>query len=206
MWDFVDVTGSLKSFTHPTAVKKFLRLDSSTFMQMSQHTLGILLNVPLCAPEITLAFWDCHYKWRTFLFFAGNYFCSETHIWSGSSSGLSDKIVCAAWRHTRFFLSICIVFLSPCPWQTSFGRNSWPLWNSRMVTWIHQSCHPHLGKIFNFNSNSVAADAEECDCFAAALDFLPPSPSSPQQREEPDLVSLARQASKRRRAPSQCSD
>lgn len=62
------------------------------------------------------------------------------------------------------------------------------------------------GQNFNFNSSSVAADAEECDCFAAALDFLPPSPSSPQQREESDLVSLARQASKRRRAPSQCSD
>lgn len=62
------------------------------------------------------------------------------------------------------------------------------------------------GQNFNFNSSGVAADAEECDCFAAALDFLPPSPSSPQQREEPDLVSLARQASKRRRAPSQCSD
>lgn len=45
VWDFVDVTGSLKSFTHPNAVKKFLRPDSSTFMQMSQHTLGILLNV-----------------------------------------------------------------------------------------------------------------------------------------------------------------
>lgn len=144
--------GSQK-FRTPKARKfdrKFLRLDSSMFIYLPMFRCVAKNYFSVLGLGLEMKN-GCFYGWKLFLY----YLVMRLHTLPTDLHCISSESCSAADFHWMEFLTS--------------ETQGWGLERTALDI--------HIWATFHLNSSAVAADMGECDCVAAELHFLPPSPS-----------------------------